>query len=190
MFALEPATITIPADGTTQVTVTADTRVAGPDGQLTGQLTATVSEASGGGQADPAVVTALTDPARQQRYRNDAAEAYKLALQVALSNLKSVSDGGATISMGTDSGPPARFPGYFEHLELELMAASGMTPMQILLAATRDAARCLGLDDVGTLEAGKQADFVVLDADPLANVRNLRSIESVWIGGQPVAAPP
>ena len=59
MFALDPATITVPAGGTAQVAVTADTRVAGPEGQLTGQLTATVSGASGAGQADPAVVTAL-----------------------------------------------------------------------------------------------------------------------------------
>jgi imidazolonepropionase-like amidohydrolase len=137
-------------------------------------------------EADPDVVVALEDPAIQQRYRGNAAEAYKVALQVALSNLRAVADGGATIAMGTDSGPPARFPGYFEHLELELMAEAGLTPMQIIVASTGDAARCLGLQDVGILEAGKLADFVVLTGDPLADITATRSIESVWINGNRV----
>jgi imidazolonepropionase-like amidohydrolase len=72
-------------------------------------------------------------------------------------------------------------------MELELMAKAGLTPRQILSAATRDAARCMKVDtQLGTLERGKWADFVVLDADPLANISNVRQISSVWIAGNQV----
>jgi len=89
--------------------------------------------------------------------------------------------------MGTDTGPPARFQGYFELMELEMMVKAGLTPKQALAAATRDAAKCMKLDaEVGTLEANKWADFVVLDADPLADIGNVRTISSVWISGNRV----
>src|SRR5690606_12251471 len=88
------------------------------------------------------------------------------------------------IAMGTDSGPPGRFQGYFEHLEMEMMVDAGLTPMNVLVAATSEAARCVGLDDeIGTLEAGKKADFVVLRSNPIEDIRNTRTIESVWING-------
>jgi imidazolonepropionase-like amidohydrolase len=90
--------------------------------------------------------------------------------------------------MGTDTGPPARFQGYFEHMELELMAKAGLTPARVLLSATGDAARCLKLEgQVGTLRPGAWGDFVVLTRDPLADVRNTRTIESVWIAGNRLA---
>jgi imidazolonepropionase-like amidohydrolase len=91
--------------------------------------------------------------------------------------------------MGTDSGAfPERFEGYFEHLEMEMMAEAGLTPAQVLRAATIDAARALGVDDIGRLTPGAWADVVVLDRDPLDDVRNTRSIASVWIAGNRVAA--
>jgi imidazolonepropionase-like amidohydrolase len=90
--------------------------------------------------------------------------------------------------MGTDTGPAQRFQGYFELMELELMAKSGLTPRQVLASATRDAARCMKIDgEVGTLERGKWADFVVLDANPLTDISNVRKIASVWIAGNRVA---
>ena len=137
-------------------------------------------------EADPEVIAALEDPERQARYRGPGPTAYQRALAQALENLGTLSAAGVTIAMGTDSGPPARFQGYFEHLELELMAEAGMTPMQILVASTGDAARCIGRDDIGTLEPGKAADFVVLTADPLADITNTRTIESVWVAGNRV----
>jgi len=139
--------------------------------------------------ADPQVVSALEEPARQEAMRTSpSAQRYKAALQIAERNLKKLSDAGVTIAMGTDSGPPARFQGYFEQMELELMAKSGLTPGQVLAAATRDAARCMKLDrELGTLEPGKWADFVVLDADPLADILNTRKIDSVWIAGNRVS---
>jgi imidazolonepropionase-like amidohydrolase len=72
-------------------------------------------------------------------------------------------------------------------MELEMMAKAGLTPSQILRSATHDAARCLKIDsDLGTLEPGRWADFVVLDADPLADIGNVRKIDSVWIAGNRV----
>lgn len=138
-------------------------------------------------EADPAVLELLRDPARQARVRNSAsAQRYKEALVQAQANLKALSDAGVTIAMGTDTGPPGRFQGFYEHMELALMAEAGMAPAEILVAATGDAARCIGRDDIGTIEVGRWADFVVLNADPLADVSNLRAIESVWIAGNPV----
>ena len=131
----------------------------------------------------------VQEPARQEAMRRSpAAQRYKAALDVASRNLKTLSDAGVTIAMGTDTGPMGRFQGYFELMELELMAKAGLTPRQVLAAATRDAARCMQLDrDLGTIEAGKWGDFVVLDADPLADIANVRRIHSVWIAGNKVA---
>ena len=139
-------------------------------------------------EVDPAVVQALEAPEYQQRIRDSrSAQTYKVALEQAKENLKALADAGVRIAMGTDTGPAARFQGYFEHGELDLMVESGLTPMQALVAATGDAARCLQIDgDAGTLEAGKWADFVVLGANPLDDIRNTRSVESVWIAGNEV----
>lgn len=139
-------------------------------------------------EVDPAVLEQLQDPARQQRTReNRGAQYWQAQLPLALQNLKALSDAGVGIAMGTDSGPAGRFQGYFEHLEMSMMADAGLTPMQILVAATGDAARCVGLDEeLGTLEPGKRADFVVLGENPLSNIDNTRSIESVWINGNRV----
>lgn len=137
--------------------------------------------------AEPAVLEALRAPESMARYRgSESAQRYKEALAQAQQNLGALSDAGVTIAMGTDTGPPARFQGYFEHMELALMAESGMSPMEILVASTGDAARCAGLEGVGTIEAGNWADLILLNADPLEGVENLRAIESVWIAGNEV----
>ena len=142
-------------------------------------------------EADPAVLEALLDPKRQEDVRKGPAERYRTALAVASRNLKRLSDAGVRIAFGTDSGPPARFQGYFEHLELELMVKAGLTPMQALVSATGDAARCMHVErQVGTLVPGAWADFVVLGANPLDDIKNTRAIESVWIAGNRVPARP
>jgi imidazolonepropionase-like amidohydrolase len=139
-------------------------------------------------EADKAVVAQLQEPARQAAMSNSkSAQAYKAALPIARRNLKRAADAGLVIAMGTDSGPsPERFQGYFEHLEMEMMAAAGLSPAQVLRAATSDAARALKLDDVGTLKAGAWGDLVVLDRDPLQDIRNTRTISGVWIAGNAV----
>jgi imidazolonepropionase-like amidohydrolase len=139
--------------------------------------------------ADTSWVRTLREPARQQAMRTStSAQRYKAALEVASRNVKRLADAGVPIAMGTDTGPTGRFQGYFELMELELMVKAGLTPRQALLAATRDAARCMKADrDLGTLEPGKWADFVALDASPLADISNIRRIASVWVAGNRVA---
>lgn len=131
----------------------------------------------------------LLDPARQKEIRNStAAQTYKNKLPTAYANLKTLSDQGVPIIFGTDSGVPTRFMGYFEHLEMEMMAEAGMTPMQIIESASKNAAEYLGLKDLGTLSPGHWADFLVLDADPLSDIRNVRKISAVYIGGWELGA--
>jgi imidazolonepropionase-like amidohydrolase len=139
--------------------------------------------------ADPQQVDTLKQPARQQQMRSSAAaQRYKVTLDVASRNLKKLSDAGVTIAMGTDTGSLGRFQGYFELMELEMMVKAGLTPQQALLAATRDAAKCQRIDDqVGTLQNGRWADFVVLDANPLADIKNVRTISDVYVAGNKVA---
>ena len=122
----------------------------------------------------------------QKTQASPGAQSARRGLDQGMKNLKRVSDGGVTIAMGTDSGTGlGRWQGYFEHVEMELMVKAGMTPMQVLTSATGNAARVMKLDaDLGTLQPGKRADFVVLTADPLADIKNTRTIESVWIDGR------
>lgn len=129
----------------------------------------------------------LSEPAMQEKMRqSEDARTIKVAMVQALKNLKILSDGGVPIAMGTDTGANlmGRWQGYFEHTELELMVKAGLTPMQAIVAATGGAAKVMKLDQAGTIEPGKAADFVVLGANPLADIRNTQKIEAVWIGGQ------
>jgi imidazolonepropionase-like amidohydrolase len=137
-----------------------------------------------------AEMTKAQDPAFQENMRNDKSGMwYKEHLPVAMRNLKKIEDAGVPVVMGTDTGPPYRFQGYFEHMELEYMTKAGLTPMQALVSATSTAARCVhAADQLGTLAPGKWADFVVLAANPLEDIRNTRKIESVWIAGGRVPA--
>ena len=139
-------------------------------------------------EADPVVVAALEEPSRMAAVaKSTSAQRYKKALETARRNVKLLHDAGVRLAAGTDSGPPARFQGYFEHLELEEMAKSGLSPAQVLLSATGEAARCLGLADrVGTLQPDRFADFIVLTRNPLDDIKNTRSVESVWISGNKV----
>jgi imidazolonepropionase-like amidohydrolase len=137
-------------------------------------------------EADPAVIRELERPERQRAFGGEAADFYRAALPTAMRNMITLHEAGIRIAFGTDSGPPARFQGYFEHLELAMMQEAGMRPRDILLTATRDAAACMRLDAIGTLVPGHWADFVVLRDNPLDDIGNARSIESVWIAGNRV----
>jgi imidazolonepropionase-like amidohydrolase len=111
---------------------------------------------------------------------------YRGFFETAKRNLKALADAGVAYGFGTDSGPPGRFPGFFELWELELMTQAGLTPMQAIVAATGSAARFLGATDIGTLELSRWADLVVLDRNPLQDIRNTRSIHAVYIAGNEV----
>ena len=133
----------------------------------------------------------LNTPANQEKIRNNkTAQSTKQALEQGRKNLKTLSDAGVTIALGTDTGTnEGQWQGYFEHVELEEMVRSGLTPMQALVAATSGAAKAANIQQqLGTIAAGKQADLLVLTANPLTDIRNTRQIDSVWIAGRRLAA--
>jgi imidazolonepropionase-like amidohydrolase len=100
-------------------------------------------------------------------------------------NLRRVHAAGIPLVMGTDAGNPLTLHGPAVYREMEAMAAAGLSPMEVLVASTRNAARAMGREDFGTLEVGKIADLVVLDRDPLADIANVRSVRLVVRGGEP-----
>jgi len=140
-------------------------------------------------EADRDVVAQLREPMRQEAMRTSrSAQAYKAALPTAKRNLKRAADAGIPIAMGTDSGAFAnRFEGYFEHLEMEMMADAGLTPAQILKCAGTAAADAMQVQGVGTISKSAWADFLVLDQDPLKNILATRTISAVWIAGNLVS---
>jgi imidazolonepropionase-like amidohydrolase len=110
---------------------------------------------------------------------NDPKQADMYGIQAR--NLKKLSDQGARIVLGTDGNIP-----WAPHQEMEAMAMAGMTPMQVIVAATGRAAEFLRFTDTGTLQTGKNADLLVLDANPLDNITNTRRINAVYYRGQMV----
>ncbi len=136
----------------------------------------------------PEIVQQLKDPAYGARVKADPDFAkYAGQLKMGQKNLKKLWDAGVPVVFGSDSGPPARFHGFFEHRELELMVQAGLTPAQALQAATSNAAAALHISgNYGTLVKGKRADMILLDADPLVDIRNTRKINKIWIGGREV----
>jgi imidazolonepropionase-like amidohydrolase len=92
---------------------------------------------------------------------------------------------GVRLVMGTDTGQTRHLIGYFNHMDLESMVAVGLTPMEAIVAATRDGAEILKVN-TGLVAPGRSADFIVLDANPLENISNSRRISKVYLRGQEV----
>ncbi len=138
-------------------------------------------------EADPEVIEQLQQPEVQQRFTGEAADYFREALPLAKENMMRMHNSGIRVALGTDSGPPARFQGYFEHMEMEMMQEAGMSAAEVLQSASRYAAECMQIDaELGTLEEGKWADFVVTEENPFDDIRNLRTIRDVYIGANPV----
>ena len=139
------------------------------------------------GCVDPVTRARLAETARLELPSGAALDRFEKraapARAVAAANLRRVKAAGIPIAMGTDAGNPGTLHGVSVHAEMEAMQAAGMTPMEVLVASTKGGARAMGRDDIGTLEAGKRADFVLLAADPLADVANLRKVRAVVRGG-------
>jgi len=100
-------------------------------------------------------------------------------------NAMTLRSAGMRIVTGTDTGQTQFLIGYFNHLDLESMVAIGMTPAETIVAATRDAADIAHLN-TGLVAPGRQADFIVLDANPLESISNTRRINKVYLRGQEV----
>ena len=97
-------------------------------------------------------------------------------------NLRKIHDAGMTIGLGTDGTGD----GFGAHQQLATYTQCGMTPREAIVAATGTNAKVLGLDRIGTVAAGKEADFIVLDANPLDSILNTRRISSVYLRGREV----
>jgi imidazolonepropionase-like amidohydrolase len=109
--------------------------------------------------------------------RPDAQKAFGIQAR----NLARLSKEGVRIALGTDGNIP-----WAPHVEMADMVAAGMTPMQVIVAATRNGADLLRLADAGTVEAGKSADFLVLDANPAQDITNSRRVAAVYLRGSQV----
>jgi imidazolonepropionase-like amidohydrolase len=110
----------------------------------------------------------------------------KAHLPVQRANLKTVFDAGIPVVLGTDTGFTGILIGAATQIELELLVEAGLKPADALRAATVNAARMIGREgEFGTIEAGKAADLVILDADPLADIRNVTRITRTFKGGLP-----
>ena len=120
--------------------------------------------------------------------QDPATQAHRKAMQVAMANLKKVHDATAPIGFGTDSGAnPYRIPGWAEHRELQLLVQAGLTPVEAIHCATQANAQMLHLEEkTGMIKAGKQADLIVLDADPSTDISNTEKIAMIFHNGRRV----
>jgi N-acyl-D-aspartate/D-glutamate deacylase len=109
--------------------------------------------------------------------RPDAQKAYGIQAR----NLAKIHAAGVKIVLGTDGGIP-----WSHHVEMADMVAAGMSPSDVIVASTKNAAEFLRLDEAGTVAAGKRADFLVLEANPLDDITNTRKIASVYLRGAAV----
>ena len=135
---------------------------------------------------EPAALAFVRSPENVDKGRKDPDIAkYRAGLEMGKKNLKTLSDAGVKIAFGTDSGIPTRFPGYLEHRELQLMVEAGLTPMQAIVAATGTNAEILGgAKQFGTLQSGRRADFLVLDANRLDDIHSTERLSAVWQPGK------
>ena len=114
------------------------------------------------------------DPARARRF-----------VHIRGKLIKALNDEGAGLLLGSDAPQWFNVPGFALHRELEYLVGAGLTPFQALATGTRNVSRFLGTpEDFGTVQAGRRADLMLLEANPLADIRNVRRSAGVFLGGR------
>ena len=136
-----------------------------------------------GVKTDVSWLQASLPPAEYQKVQEENVDNQRAqtAHGIQARNLAKLNAAGVKIVVGTDGNTP-----YAPHVEMEDMQLAGMTPMQVIVASTKNAAEFLRVNDAGTIEAGKSADLLVLDANPLDDIKNTRKISAVYLRGQAV----
>lgn len=142
---------------------------------------------------DPFFINSLEpgvyDELKKMPQKNDREKEKKIkAFTIATTNLRKLDSAGIPICMGTDSGAqPTRAQGFSEHLELQLMAEAGLSPLKVITCATANGAQLLdGAHHAGKLIPGNKADFMVLDGNPAADIKATRSISAIWKNGKEI----
>lgn len=138
---------------------------------------------------EPGVWDMLNSEEYRKQQQNDKERERKMkSLLIASRNLHKMDSAGIKIVMGTDSGAqPVRAQGFSEHLELQLMSEAGIPPLKVITYATHNGAAMLGIDaQTGSLLPGKKADFMLLDANPLTDIKATRSINAVYKNGKQI----
>ena len=133
----------------------------------------------------PALIQAREQVYDNRRRNNMAPNTYGRVFD-AINTRKLHAAGVREVLGGDSAGDANRWLGLHSLVELENMVGAGFTPMEMILAATRESAKALRLDQLGTITAGKSGDFIVLDANPLDNIANVRKITAVYMRGQAV----
>jgi imidazolonepropionase-like amidohydrolase len=117
----------------------------------------------------------------------EALERWSQSYQQGKENVLRLKDAGVRLAVGTDSNTSFAPVGLITHKEIETLVEAGLSPMEALVAGTRGSAEWAGVSDrLGTLEAGKLADMLILEEDPLVDIRNTRKIVKVILGGRVV----
>ncbi|MFN7925651.1 MAG: amidohydrolase family protein [Bryobacteraceae bacterium] len=133
----------------------------------------------------PSLEPGVLEAVRAAAAKREASPAARKEFDIAVRNTRKFALAGISIAVGSDGGSSIDFPGAMTHRELEILVGGGFTAGEAIMAATRNGALALGKTaDFGTIEKGKLADLVIVTADPLADVRNLRKIERVMYEGE------
>jgi imidazolonepropionase-like amidohydrolase len=125
------------------------------------------------------------DAARQAARSSHVPQSERQDFERAMRNTRKLAAGGVVIGVGSDGGSTLDFPGLMTHREVELLVEAGLSPMDAIVAATRNGALALRKgDELGTVEPGRLADLMLVSANPLEDVRNLRKIDRLMLNGE------